>query len=363
MRLFPVKRLLINLLKIAISLGLLAWLLTDSQNREAFSKLGEQPKHWGMLAVALAFGMLGVTVTILRWYYLVRAVELPFSVKDALRLGFLGYLLNFFSLGSVGGDLFKAVFIAREQHQRRAAAVATVVVDRLIGLYALFLVAVAAMLLGGQLNSPVPEIRVLCWTTLIAATVALVMGGVLLMPGLADGRVARFLSNRRRTGRIFEQIFSAVRMYRQRWSVLLGTTLASVGVHVSFVLCFYFIGLGLPNNEPTLAEHFVVVPLALVTGALPLPMAGLGAFEAAVEFLYVQIGTGVPNGQGLLVSFGYRAITIIIAGIGLAIYLASRREMSRVLHEVEEETAEHEGVFTAGFDALASDTPGEQRGV
>ena len=79
-------------------------------------------------------------MTFVRWYLLVRALQLQFRLVDAFRLGFLGYLFNFVVVGSVGGDLFKAIFIAREQPGRRAEAVATVLVDRIVGVYALVLV-------------------------------------------------------------------------------------------------------------------------------------------------------------------------------------------------------------------------------
>ena len=58
---------------------------------------------------------------------------------------------------SVGLDqsAFKAVFIAREQHGKRAEAVATVVIDRLIGLYVLFVVASVAALWTGMATTDV----------------------------------------------------------------------------------------------------------------------------------------------------------------------------------------------------------------
>ena len=58
-------------------------------------------------------------------------------------------LLNFVSLGAVGGDLFKAILAARKCHARRAEAVATVIIDRLIGLYIIFVMATVAMLATG----------------------------------------------------------------------------------------------------------------------------------------------------------------------------------------------------------------------
>ena len=42
-------------------------------------------------------------------------------------------------------------------------------------------------------------------------------------------------------------------------------------------------------------------------------------------------------GQGLVVAFGYRIITVLIAMVGACYYLGSRQEVSEVLHETEED--------------------------
>src|SRR5207253_1649802 len=68
-----------------------------------------------------------------RWYFLVRAQDLPFTLPSALRLGLIGFYFNAFLPGAVGGDIIKAAFIAREQ-SRRTVAITTVIMDRLIGL-------------------------------------------------------------------------------------------------------------------------------------------------------------------------------------------------------------------------------------
>ena len=39
---------------------------------------------------------------------------------------------------------------------------------------------------------------------------------------------------------------------------------------------------------------------------------------------------------GVMVSLGYRIATIAVAMVGVCYYLASRREVSEVMHEVEE---------------------------
>jgi uncharacterized membrane protein YbhN (UPF0104 family) len=90
------------------------------------------------------------------------------------------------------------------------------------------------------------------------------------------------------------------------------------------------------SDAPTLGEHFVIVPMAMITGVLPLAPNGLGTFEALMEWMYRELMAGhAIKGAGLLVSFGYRLITVLIAAVGAIVYWAGRREVSEVMHEAE----------------------------
>ena len=73
---------------------------------------------------------------------------------------------------------------------------------------------------------------------------------------------------------------------------------------------------------------------------MPLAPNGLGTFEFTVEFLYRHLPGGIAVGlsDGFLVALGYRLITVLIALFGVAIHVASRREVTEVLHEAESET-------------------------
>ena len=51
----------------------------------------------------------------------------------------VGVFYNTFLPGSVGGDLLKAYFIAKEHPERKARAIATVIADRALGLFGLIL--------------------------------------------------------------------------------------------------------------------------------------------------------------------------------------------------------------------------------
>ncbi|HET6883951.1 MAG TPA: lysylphosphatidylglycerol synthase transmembrane domain-containing protein [Pirellulales bacterium] len=337
-----VIKILFNLFKFGACIGLVAWLVVDATRNRAFADLAHQPKQWGLLALALVTGLSAVVLTFVRWHALVRALGLPFTLKDALRLGFLGYLLNFVSFGAVGGDLFKAVFVARQFPGRRAEAVATVVLDRVIGLYMLFVMATTAILVTGQLDNTDETVRVICRGAIVATAVGAAGILVLLIPGVTQGSFSSMLDRVPKVGPIFAKLLGGIRIYRRRWGVLLATALLSVGVHALSTLSVYLVARGLPGTCPSLADHFVMIPLAFVTGVLPLPGNGLGAFEAVVMMLYerVPVGLQMAEGHGFVVSICYRAVTILIALIGVCYYLASRREVATVLAAAEREIDE-----------------------
>ena len=337
-------KLAVKLLQWALLLGIVAYLARDIYRNKSFDVLWNGPKQWNLLVAALAVTLVAVLLTIIRWFWLLRAHDLPLSIRDALRLGFLGYLLNFVSFGAVGGDLFKAVLTARKCHARRAEAVATVIIDRLIGLYVIFLMASVAMLATGLWRAAEDRtIQLLCRATFICTGVGTLGIVLLMMPNLDGGKILVWLSRLPKIGRTIERLISAMLYYRNHK----GTMVASLGITVAaqslFYLAFFLVAAGLLSDRPSLASHFVIVPLMTIAGVIPLPANGLGAIELLVDFLYKHVtpvvdGFTLPDKNlGVLVSLGYRIVTLSVALVGVAYYLTARREVAEMMHEVEEE--------------------------
>src|SRR5262249_27161693 len=150
--------------KYGLGIGLLAYVIWNYWSYEA---PGDPSKTLGLVnvlhkdihfipfLVALVICSASVLLTYVRWFVLVRAQGLPFTFPNAIRLGLIGTYFNAFLPGSVGGDIIKAAFIAREQN-RRTVAVATVMIDRALGLVGLiWLVALVGGFFwaGGFLNA------------------------------------------------------------------------------------------------------------------------------------------------------------------------------------------------------------------
>lgn len=332
------NRLVIPVLKIGISAGILAYLAIQAQSNAVFADLVDRPKRWGFLAAAACAFLTAVLLTLVRWYYLVRALGLDFSLREALRLGFLGFLFNLAPMGIVGGDLLKAVMLARQQPGHRAEALVTVFVDRVIGLYVLFLVALAAIHLTGMWHLDVPSVQWTCQGVVVLAVAGTIGVIVPLAPDLTRGKSTEWAGRIPGVGPALKRIILAVRMYRLKLPVLLACCLMTVAVHSLFALVVYWIAGGLYAHHHRLDTHFVVVPVSAATQVLPI---NLGPFEAALDILYADIplpnGSHMARGQGLVVALAYRVISLGIAVIGVCYYLGSRRELSDALHEAQRE--------------------------
>lgn len=338
------KKLLITLLKIGISAAILGYLVWNStcgeKNVNVFANLRDQPKDWPLLGAAWLCCTGAVLLTFIRWWYLARALEIPLRFRDAIRISFWGYLFNLAPLGIVAGDLVKTIMLDHEHPGYRARALASVLVDRVLGLWVLFLVATSAIFLTGFWHISDPVIWWTCKVTFLVTAVGTVALGVLLAPDLAGGRLLKTLGRIPRVGPPLESLIVAVRMYRQKPLVLTLSSVATIGVHSLFATGCWLIACGLPsNNHLSLAEHFVVMPLGSAMGVIPLAM---GPMEAVVDVLYVHVpvvGPAIAPGQGFVVVLVYRLLTVLTAALGVRYYFGNRREMAEVIHEAEHEKA------------------------
>ena len=312
------------------AVALLAFVLW--RHRAGLSKITQQPLHWPSLMTAVALCGSAIVLTFLRWFVLVKALGFAFTIRDALRLGFIGYLFNFVAPGSVGGDLVKAGLLAKEQSNRRATAVATVLLDRILGMLALFLIGACAAW------SQWPEIRE---STQLKAVVGLLVIGsgaglvglmLMLIPAVTRSRLWQHLARLPVVGHMVAELVEGVRLYQSRPQVLFIALGISLVGHVGTISSFYFSAKAISGESfvPGYAQHLFFIPAAELAGIVPLTPGGVGLLEEAVNALY-QLN-GAVDGTGLMTCLAYRAVTLAIALIGAAYYLTSRREVDQAMH-------------------------------
>jgi uncharacterized protein (TIRG00374 family) len=337
-----IKQIVWNTLKYLLGFGLMAFVIYQNWDPPSGQGLKQswdehviqgKPIQYPFLFLAVVIAACSVLLTLVRWYVLVRAVELPFTLVDAIRLGLVGF---FFSTcipmpGSVGGDLVKAAFLAREQ-SRRTVAVATVLMDRVIALWALvWLVALSGGLFWalGLLQGPAAatSTRIILGA---AVTVGVSLALWFLLGLLSPTRAERFAGRLERipkVGASLAELWRAFWTYRCRTRSVVVVMLMSWVGQIGFVLYFYCCVRALLDptavgSIPSLAEHFLLVPIGLVIKAIPLFPAGAGIAEAGFGFLYRRFGSdSAPAVIGVLTQ---RLIDLMLGLIGYFVSLRLR---------------------------------------
>jgi uncharacterized protein (TIRG00374 family) len=273
-----------------------------------------------------------------RWHILIRALGIDARLIDSLRLGSLGFALNFVSPGSIGGDFFKAIFLAHGHPGRRPEAIATVVADRVLGLLTMLLLASAGILVAGLLHTSSPKLKILYEMILItSAGLWIVCILLVLIGGLTGPRITGRVETIPVVGKPIARMLGSVQVYRCRKRMLLASFVVSMAMALCYVTSYWLVSEGLPIRAPSWQQHLVIVPIAGIVGTIPLTPSGLGTTEAAIEELYKRMPDAqVKPGDGTLVGIGRRATDIAVALIGLAFYLANRSEVQEVYAEAEQ---------------------------
>lgn len=295
--------------------------------------------RWWCFLPAAAFLASNVALTFVRWHYLVRAQDLPFSLKDAFRLGLVGYYFNTFLPGSVGGDVLKAAFLTREQ-TRRTVAVSTVMIDRGVGLWGM--IALAAIFGGGFWLAGDPIIAAQPTLRNVVRAAAGFMAFTLtlwaVLGFLPDRRADRFATRLLWfpvVGKVMAEFWRAVWIYRKRTPSLMVGLLYSIAGHSLNVFAFYFAALAFQPREaepnlPSLIQHFVLVPAGMGFQAfIPTP-GGMGAGEAAFAELYKSIGYARQG--GIFGIFGWRLCNWVLGAIGFIAYSFMKRDLDVIRH-------------------------------
>lgn len=348
-------------LKWPLALALLGYLCY--QNREALQEVGQRDKNWGYLAAAFVLCGSSTLLTFYRWYLLVSAQEFPFRIRDAMRLGFLGILFNYVAPGSVGGDIVKAVMLAREQASRRAVAIATVGLDRILGLLALFLVGAVATFFVTAL----PDSRELQLATLLLwiGSGGGIMGLVLMLhPATTKWGWVNRLVHLPYVGHHLGDLLHGVGLYQSKRGVVLKSLAISVLGHGGLITGFYLCALAMqPKWVPDLGTHFYFMPNAELFGVLIPTPGGVGALEAAIQWFYEQLAAGVPNvtaaeatGAGFIAAIAFRVVTLAISAVGAGYYFTSRQEIAAAMEE-----ASHESEAPTDRAGSVSDGPTDSR--
>lgn len=296
----------------------LRWLFSQAPDIAAFVAVTA-------IAVGCAF------LQYVRWYFLVRALDLPFTIRNAFRLGLVGTFWNTFLPGSIGGDLVKAYSIAKGHPEQKAAAVSTVVADRVIGLFGLMWF---SAVFGGAFwlaedplvvnNAYLKGIIRVCAVLVALAIVGWFVLGF-LPQRLAD-RLGRGLLGIPKLGKTFNELWFAFWTYRQRPKIVLAMIGLTAVVHIGFVFIYHLAVRVFPAPEPgTFPEHLIIAPVGFIAQAFFPAPGGVGGGEAIFGYLYTKLGR--PESTGVIGRLTMRVVDWGFGFVGYMVYLRMKNEL------------------------------------
>ena len=290
-------------IRIAVAVGLTAFVLWKADVSAVAGATRGIDLRWAGAAVLLV--LVDRALNAYRWIALLCALSPgsrpPFTT--VLRIFFVSTFVGTF-LPSVGGDIYRAYSLAREE-VRVSESAASVLMDRVLGVLSIVILAIAAIVLVPRYATD-PR---------VAAALGLASAGCIAVAMCVFSEsatsVIQRLSSRlpgARTHRIALTLSEAVRRYSHHRADLLKVLAASIGVQVLRVIQAYCLGRGLGIELPILL-YFVFIPLVMLVMQVPVTVAGLGTGQVAFDALFGQVG--VPASQAAALSILFIALGFV----------------------------------------------------
>lgn len=292
------------LVKLTVSAGLLVWLLARADPVALGASLRTMRLGWAVAALVMYAAMLAVSVW--RWRVLLRVQATDVGSWKLAESFLVATFFNNFLPSNIGGDVVRIADTAPYTGSKTLAAT-VVLVDRLLGLVALFVLASFAAWLAARHGLVLPGARWLWVPPLVAASA--------LIPALrAPQWLLRFGTPIERWGgewarQRLARLSAACERFGRAPRPLLWTTAGALLVQallVGFFVCTAW-SLGIPLAVLTAA---CVVPLSLAVQMVPVSINGFGVREAAFAFFFTRLGLGLTPalslslvGAGLILLF------------------------------------------------------------
>lgn len=315
-------RVLVPILQVAVSAGLLTWLLANPATRAQLATLlhAADPRWLG--AAVLVSGAT-IAVSIARWHCVLRALGIHLSPPRVGAIWLIGFFFDLFILGATGGDVMKALLVMREEPHRKITAALSIILDHLTGIFALAATATFFTLSRAGALLAIPAAATVLW--FLVAYLALCLAAVPLVIAVGFLPPPDWIRRRPFFQRHGNEIHDSFRTMLRGWRGML----AAVGL--SFVawtgqFAVFWCAARAIAAPIKLADLLAATPVSETLVTLPVSVAGLGVREQSFQLLLGALG-GVPIASAILISLGAFAAALVwnlAGGVIFAFYRPRR---------------------------------------
>ena len=302
--------------RVAVAAGLTAYILYKSDPRAVLTAAAGA--DWRPIALAIVLVLFDRALMAYRWVVLLCTVD-PAKrppLSGVMRIFFVSTFVGTFLPASVGGDAVRAHSVAK-LGVAGGDAVASVFMDRMLGVASILVMALAGLVLARDLAGD--------WTIVLGLAFAGAACLVTLLlifnthaAATASAVLAHLPEIARQPG---QRVLESVRRYARYHRQLLGVLACSVAVQVLRIVQAYSLGRGLGITAP-LEDYFAFVPIILLIMLLPVTFNGIGTSQVAFVAFFAR--AGVPRASAFALSVLFVALGVIGNLPGGILYASGR---------------------------------------
>jgi glycosyltransferase 2 family protein len=309
------KKILVTVFQIAVTIALLYWVYHDPNRRAQMAEALRHARYSWVVIGILAYVIVEIAAAF-RWHVLLKVQGIHLSFWRLSGLFLIGMFYNQFLPGGTGGDIIKSYYLLKETPDRKAGALLAVVFDRIIGLVAL--IAISGTLIGLRYDflSQTPETRQLLWILLVVLGVSIV--GLLTTFVITGFRLFHLLPLRFPGREKLIEVSAAYHLYARHWRATLVAFGSSIVAHLATFATFLSVAYSLRANVK-IVDFFAVMPIERTISAMPISFAGIGWREKVLQIMLHGV-CGVPEATAILVGSLSFLIILICCLPGAVVY-------------------------------------------
>jgi uncharacterized protein (TIRG00374 family) len=315
--------------RVVISVALIGYLLATANLGELSLML--RSWHAVYFAIAVLIGVLRNVVFAMRWRVTLGVSDIQVPFPTLIKFYFVGSFFNLFLPTALGGDVVRGYDLAVYSGKRMGAAT-SVLVERIVGFFALALITLLALLVGSRVIEDTAVTTVIFIVCLgYFALAAVVFNAKIMKRLVAMLQFIRLWDIGKRLDRMVDSLH-AFSMHR---AILWQCFVLSMICQVLGILAAYSLAWAI-NLKLAPVYFFMVLPMIWIITMVPLSINGLGVREGAFVFFFTKVG--VSDSAALLLSFLNFSQMIVLGLVGGIIYLlgqvsspvaATRRQSER----------------------------------
>jgi len=275
--------------KLTVATVLITWLIHSGALD--FSKLLILVKRPSLLALELGVWLIAVFVAALRWRTLLGLAGVTLPFPRILQLQLTALFFNVVIPGNVGGDVVKALYVARDADPKKRTTILLIVfVERLLGLAGLVTMATVVTIANSSTLFANELMRPLA-TTVCLLGAGLAFGVTLFVLGMRWGgaRLESWTSGPSRISKLLAQLVAAMRLLSSGPKELAITLVLSMFAHAAAMTLFTVLTVALTHQDVSFGTVATVFPIGLLSLMLPISPAGMGVGHLAFDSLFSAI--------------------------------------------------------------------------